>query len=72
MQAKLINFETGWFGLELGLTDADISALIRRLEKLRESKGHFHARGIFEGQGGLGDIEFYWTESSDANGLSFE
>ena len=72
MQAKLNNFETGWFGLELGLTDSDITALIGKLQTMRESKGHFHARSAFTGQGGIGDIEFYWAEPSDANGLSFE
>ena len=72
MDAKLNNFQTGWFGLELGLTDADIEALIEKLEALRKNKAHFHARSAFQGQGGLGDIEFYWTESSAADGLSFE
>jgi hypothetical protein len=72
MQVKLEDFKTGWFGLQLGLTYADIAALISRLEVLREHKGHFHARGDFSGDGGVGDIEFYWAESSSPNGLSIE
>jgi hypothetical protein len=53
MQAKLEDFNTGWFGLHLGLTDNDISVLINRLSALRESKGHFHARRNF------GDVDSY-------------
>lgn len=64
MQAKLENFDTGWFGLQVGLTEKDIDALINKLSILRESKEHFHARSNFTGAGGIGDIEFYWADSS--------
>jgi hypothetical protein len=72
MLAKLEDFKTGWFGLEVGLTDDDITALIERLTTLRKHKGHFHARSNFSGQGGIGDIEFYWADPSIPSGLVLE
>ncbi len=72
MQAKLEDFGTGWFGLTLGLSDRDITALIERLTDLRDSRGHFHARSEFSGEGGVGDIEFYWTEEDRSGALSIE
>lgn len=72
MQAKLEDFATGWFGLEVGLSDQDIALLIDKLNALRSSKGHFHARSDFSGTPGIGDIEFYWVESSADSNLVIE
>jgi hypothetical protein len=72
MQVEIDDFKTGWFGLKLGLTDADIAALISSLEALRMHRGHFHARSDFSGNGGVGDIEFYWVEPSSPNLLLIE
>jgi hypothetical protein len=72
MQAKLEDFSTGWFGLEIGLSDLDISLLIDRLNALRNSKGHFHARSDFSGTPGIGDIQFYWAESGSDSNLVLE
>ncbi len=72
VQAKLEDFGTGWFGLTLGLSDHDITALIERLTALRDSRGHFHARSAFSGESGVGDIEFYWTEEDRSGALSIE
>lgn len=72
MQVKLDDFKTGWFGLEVGLTDNDIAFLMEKLSTLRERKGHFHARSDFSGDGGVGDIEFYWAEPSTPANLVLE
>ena len=72
MQAKLEHFTTGWFGLEIGLSDQDIAILIDRLNALRESKRHFHARSDFSGTPGIGDIEFYWVENGSGSNLVIE
>ncbi len=67
MEVRVEEFSSGWRGLAVGLTDEDIVRLIERLTVLRESKGHFHARSNFEGPVGIGDIEFFWAESSSTN-----
>ena len=72
MQAKLEDFATGWFGLEIGLSDKDIVLLIDRLNALRVSKGHFHARSDFSGTPGIGDIQFYWAEGGSDSNLVLE
>ena len=72
MQAKLVDFATGWFGLEIGLSDRDIAQLIEKLTSLRSSKGHFHARSDFSGPPGVGDIEFYWVDSAADSSLVLE
>ena len=72
MQARLEDFATGWFGLQIGLSDKDIALLIDNLNALRDSKGHFHARSDFTGTPGIGDIEFYWAESGTGSNLVIE
>ena len=72
MQAKLEDFATGWFGLQVGLSDQDIALLIDKLNALRSSKSHFHARSDFSGSPGIGDIEFYWVESGADSNLVIE
>jgi len=72
MQAKLEDFATGWYGLEIGLSDQDIAILIEKLNALRDSRGHFHARSDFSGKPGIGDIEFYWAESGSVSNLVIE
>ena len=72
MEARLEDFKTGWFGLSIGLTDDEIGLLVRRLQELQASRGHFHARGDFTGPGGVADIEFSWQEHSQTGGLSIE
>ena len=72
MQVKLDDFNTGWFGLAVGLTDDDIASLIEKLGTLREHRGHFHARSDFSGESGVGDIEFYWAEPSAPANLVLE
>ena len=72
MQVKLEDFATGWFGLEIGLSDREIAQLIDKLNTLRSSKGHFHARSDFSGTPGVGDIEFYWVESGSGSNLVLE
>ncbi len=62
MNVTIEDFNTGWFGLEIGLTDSDITTLIDCLTELRSTRSHFHARSRFEGEGGVGDIEFAWID----------
>ena len=73
MYAQLEDFGTGWSGLRLALSDHDLELLIARLNELRKTKGHFHARSDFDANGGgLGDIEFFWAETSMIHNLVIE
>ena len=72
MNADLEDFETGWFGLSVGLKEHEIDELIGALEDLKKYKTHFHFRSDFEGNGGIGDIEVYYEKEGVPNGLKLE
>lgn len=69
MKANIHKFETGWYGIQIGLSEHDINKLIADLKELKDSKGHFHRRSDFEGDGGIGDIEFSYLESDEIGNL---
>lgn len=69
MHITLEDFKTGWIGLQIGITDAEIPVLIERLLDLQRSRSHFHLRSDFTGSGGVGDVEFYWAEPDAASTL---
>jgi hypothetical protein len=69
MHITLEDFKTGWFGLGVGITDAEIPVLIERLRDLQRSRSHFHLRSDFTGGGGVGDVEIYWAEPGEASNL---
>jgi hypothetical protein len=62
MNIALEDFKTGWFGLRIGITDAEIPVLIKRLQDLQRNHAHFHLRSEFKGAGGVGDVEIFWVE----------
>ena len=72
MKADLEDFETGWYGLTLGLKESEIDELVKTLTQLKEYKTHFHLRSAFEGEGGIGDIEIYYQDDSASNNLTLE
>jgi len=72
MEMTLEDFKTGWFGLQVGLTDAEIDKLLQHLSDLKKTKGHFHIRSDMEGSGGVGDVEFFWAKPSNKSGYSIE
>ncbi|MBI1423861.1 MAG: hypothetical protein GC149_10385 [Gammaproteobacteria bacterium] len=72
MQADLEDFKTGWYGLTLGLKSEEIDKLIAALNHLKTSKDHFHFRSEFEGDGGVGDIEFYYQTQDLGSNLAIE
>lgn len=69
MNAFLKDFETGWFGLNLDLTTADIDEMIRLLNLLRQDKiGHFHLSDNESGNTGkLNQIEVSRIDEADDN-----
>ncbi|QIF04095.1 hypothetical protein [Roseimicrobium sp. ORNL1] len=72
MNAEIEDFKTGWFGVQIGITDAEIPILIERLRRLQQTRDHFHLRSDFTGSGGVGDVEFYWEDSQSPQTLSIE
>ncbi len=60
MHVTIENFKTGWYGISIGIKEAEIDRLIDGLRGLKKNKDeHFHARSDYDGDGGVGDIEFY-------------
>ena len=72
MRADLENFNTGWFGLSLSLKEKEIDELIEALKNLKESNGHFHMRGDFSGDGGIGEIELSIQPDSEESNLELD
>jgi hypothetical protein len=72
MNVTIEDFKTGWFGLQVGITDAEIPVLIERLRELQRSRGHFHLRSDFSGSGGVGDVEVFWSEQTTPQGMKIE
>ncbi len=68
MYVELENFETGWYGVSLGLKKEEIDGLIEQLMNLKTHLGqHFHLTSYYKGEGGIGNIEFYVQEKYDDN-----
>lgn len=60
MKTSIEDFKTGWYGVSLGLREAELDDFIQNLQGLRShGSGHFHARSTFAADGGIADIEFY-------------
>ena len=72
MKADLEDFRTGWYGLRLGLTAAEIDDLIDALRNLKDKGGHFHYRSDFTASGGVGDIMLYLFGPDAASDLELE
>ena len=72
MLAELEDFKTGWYGLSLGIKSGEIDKLISALQTLKTNKNHFHFRSEFEGNGGVGDIEFFFQTEDQKSNLEIE
>ncbi|MGE0267389.1 MAG: hypothetical protein AB7S78_02885 [Candidatus Omnitrophota bacterium] len=76
MNINIENFNTGWFGLFIGLKEKDIDKLISNLNWLKENKGnktknHFHFRSNYDGKSGVGDVEFYLEDDTVSDNMKF-
>lgn len=68
MYVELEDFKTGWYGIGIGLREKEIDILIEQLIRLKaDKKQHFHISSEFEGDGGVGDMEFYIHEDEKDN-----
>jgi hypothetical protein len=72
MHGEIENWNNGWYGISLGLSDSEIDRLIALLAKLRnDPEQHFHISSDYSGNGGLGDIEIYLAEPDGPSNLQF-
>jgi DNA topoisomerase VI subunit A len=59
MRVELEDLQTGWYHLCVEIRKEEIDRLIELLEVLKEHEGqHFHVTSSYEGDEGVGDIEF--------------
>lgn len=68
MHAKLIDFQTGWYEVQVGIKAEDIHILISLLQQIQVGAiSHIQASGTYEGSGGVGDIIFYLQTEGEEN-----
>ncbi len=72
MKVQIEDFETGWYGLSLGVKKEDIKALIKAFKQLEENQNHFHLRNNMEGNSGVADIEIFFQEDSEENNMDLD
>jgi hypothetical protein len=72
MKVEIEDFNTGWFGLVIGIKNSEIDQLINTLKEMKESNGHFHLRSDYDGSGGVGDIEFYSQDEKEKNNMELD
>ena len=57
-------------GVDIGLSRAEIDALIARLQMLKvEPDQHFHISTDYKGAGGIGDITVYIKETDQVDNM---
>ncbi|MCI5227695.1 MAG: hypothetical protein D3918_13810 [Candidatus Electrothrix sp. AX2] len=68
MHAEIEDFKTGWYGINISIRKHEIDVLIKQLKQLKQNKQqHFHISSDYEGDGGLGDVEFSIQEDVPDN-----
>jgi hypothetical protein len=70
MHIKIEDFETGWYGIELGLRERDIDELIGLLTELKKRKSHIHIV-CSDKAPAIENIEIYWADDSDKTNSMF-
>jgi hypothetical protein len=60
MHVALEDFKTGWLKVNVALRESEIDVLVDLLKSLKQGENdRFHLASDFEGDKGVGDIEFY-------------
>jgi hypothetical protein len=71
MRGELQDWKNGWYGLELGISLAEIDSLIELLQMIRNApEQHFHISSDYKGTGGLGDIEIFVLPAGQSHNMS--
>ncbi|MBI5747839.1 MAG: hypothetical protein HZA00_01850 [Nitrospinae bacterium] len=70
MHIELEKFKTGWYEIFIGIQEDEIDTLIENLRLLKTNKDqHFHISSDYEGEGGIGEIEFYVQEEDEESNM---
>ena len=70
MRVELNDWKNGWSGVEIALSEPEIDVLIERLTMLKNDPDqHFHISSDYKVPEGLGDIEIYIREPSQAENM---
>ena len=74
MHVRHEQFESGWLGVSIALTDQEVSQLIDRLRELQRGElGHFHVRNDrWEGDLRVADIESSMKGVEEADNMQLE
>ena len=73
MRVEIKNFQTGWYGLTVGVNKNDIDTLIKLLTHIKENNDeHFHISSDYKGENGVGDIEMYIQNENESNNMSIQ
>ncbi len=68
MYVEIEDFKTGWYGINISIRKNEIDILIDQLNQLKKDKQqHFHISSDYEGESGVGDIEFNIQENGTDN-----
>nr|WP_319490255.1 hypothetical protein [uncultured Desulfobacter sp.] len=70
MHIKLNDFKTGWYSLEMGLSEKDIDELINSLIELKRRKSHLQIV-CSDKTPALENLEIYWAEDSEKTNSIF-
>lgn len=70
MHVELQDWKNGWVGIQIGLSLHEIDMLIERLKVIKaDAEQHFHFSSDHTGEDGVGDIEIYVKEDSQADNM---
>ncbi len=70
MHGEIKDWNNGWYGVSLGVSQAEIDRLIALLTALRNNPDqHFHISSDYVDSGGIGDIEMYVNDADAVNNL---
>ena len=71
MRSQLQDWKTGWYGIWFGLKKSEARKMRELLGKLLDGElDHIHFRGDFDGDGGIGDVEFGLIGDEEGDDLS--
>jgi hypothetical protein len=68
MFVTIESYKTGWYEISIGIGPNEIDLLIKQLTQLKKDPDqHFHITSDYEGESGIGDIEFYIQDDRKSN-----
>ncbi len=72
MIAETKQWQEGWQGISIGLSNEEVDQFILLLQNIKDDNDqHFHISSNWEGEPGIGDIEIYIKDKSQKSNMSF-